>query len=165
MVKMAEYYGTRIEWQWIEKRLKALKLEVYWGAIMDIACKYLGFKPRKEIPAMQVDGTDFLLDLFESGIYGSSSLARKQSANMTISAAKRGKKNTVVSLWASLFPGKEYMCKKYPYLQKYPWMLPVACVQRVGYYFKTKEKHGGRESISIGIHRVELLKKYHLIRE
>lgn len=165
MVKMAEYYGAKIEWQWIEGRLKELKLEVYWGAIVDIACKYLGFVPGKEIPAVQVDGTDFLLDLFASGVYGSSTLARKQSANITIAAAKRGRKNTVASLWASLFPGKEYMQTKYPYLEKYPWMAPIACVQRVGHYIKTKEKHGGRDSISIGMHRVELLKKYHLIRE
>lgn len=165
MVKMAEYYGEQIDWSWIKKRLEELQLETYWGAIMDIACKYLNYVPGKEVPFMKVDGTEFLLDLFESGIYGSSSIARKQSANMTISAAKRGKKNTAVSLLASLFPGREYMCRKYPYLEKYPWLFPVASIQRIGHYMKTKEKHDSRNSISIGMQRVELLKKYHLIRE
>lgn len=164
IVKMSEYYGKQIEWFLIEERLKELHLTTYWGAIMDIACKYLNFIPGEDVPFTQVDGTDFLLDLFESGIYGSSSIARKQSANMTISAAKRGKKNTIVSLWASVFPGREYMCRKYPYLKKYPWLFPAASIQRVIQYVKTK-KHDSRDSISIGIQRVELLKKYRLIRK
>lgn len=163
MVKMAEYYGEQIRWDEIGRKIKTMKLERYWGGIVDIAQKYFqlelkGFK--------RYDGSALLLDLFDSGIYGSSSLARRQSSNMTLTAAKRGKKSTFASLWRSLFPGKAYLKSKYSYLKEHPWMLPKAWAQRFkGYLRAQKRKAAQQKSIKIGMQRVELLKKYGLISE
>lgn len=168
MIKMSEYYGAQIDWTWIAGRIRELRLALYWGGIVDIAVKHLGCKPEvlfRDICPVAVDGTDFLLDLFDSGIYGSSSLARRQSSNMTLAASKRGKKATMFSLWRSLFPGQDYMKKKYSYLQKCPWMLPIAWGQRMKGYVKAQKNRKNHKSIQIGMQRVELLKQYGLIEE
>lgn len=168
MVKMAEFYGERIHWETILELIRKRKLERYWGGILDIAVKYLGFEPEEiceDICPVQMDGTNFLLDLFDSGIYGSSSLARRQSSNMTLTAAKKGRKSTLSSLWHSLFPGREYMQKKFAYLKKRPWMLPVAWGQRLKGYVRAQNNGKDHKSIQIGMQRVELLKQYGLLRK
>lgn len=165
IVKMSEYYEGQIDWKWVYERMQELQVGEYWGGLVDIGVKWLGFVPGEEIPYERVDGKELLLDLFESGIYGSSSVARKQSSNMTVAAMKHGKTNIFVSLMASLFPSKEYMCKKFSYVKKHSWLFPVAYVQRFVYYLKAKKKHDSRKSISIGKKRIELLKKYKLVQK
>ena len=191
IVKMAEYYGEQIDWCWIHQRVKDLKLERYWGGILDIAGRFFQFE-LNEILDQKFDGSALLLDLFDSGIYGSSSLARRQSSNMTLTAVRKGKKSTFVSLWHSLFPGKEYMYSKYKYLKEHPWMMPKAWLSRLGGYVRAQKKVGRasakgyahtrknsagktaksgqngsckKGSINIGMQRVELLRKYGLINE
>lgn len=195
IVKMAEYYNDRIDWGRIEGLIAGRKLWKYWGGILDIAYTYFEFSPETFLKNVDekldirdfilnaikksdkiwksYDGGALLLDLFDSGIYGSSSLARRQSSNMTLTAAKKGRKSTLASLWNSLFPGKEYMHSKYKYLKDRPWMLPKAWLSRFRGYLRAQkkalEKAGDasrkHKSINIGMKRVELLKKYGIIGE
>ena len=83
-----------------------------------------------------------------------------------MSEDKKGKK-AGASLLQSLFPDRKYMERSYTYLKKYPFLLPVAWVSRVRKYLKESKNMGGNdamESIEIGNHRVDLMKKYKIIQ-
>ena len=116
-----------------------------------------------------MDETDMLMDLLDSGIYGNANMSRKHSSNMTLDAVaadKSGKKisNTV---WKSLFPSAKKLEGRYPYLKKYPILLPVAWIDRILKYRKETAVVGGNdaaESVKIGNQRIELLKKYGIIK-
>lgn len=170
MVMMAEHYGESIDWSYIFRRLKELRMETFWDGLVEIGSEYLGFSYEKShYPAdkrkAHVDCRDLLLDLLNSGIYGDSSMERKHSSNITLAAAESGKKDTMTSMRASMFPGKEYMKKGYPWLERYPWLLPAAWVMRIVKYLGAAKKKGSSEpsGVEIGMSRVELLREYDII--
>ncbi len=171
MILMAEQYGPQIDWADIRERMERLNMSMYWNSLVQIGVKYLGFSLEKaEYPfGNDVDGIDYgpmLLDLLDSGIYGNSTMERKHSANMTLAAVVSGKKDTTGSLLTSLFPSTEYMKSQFVWLRKYPWLLPAAYVIRVVRYLKKSGGKGKEEqnSIQIGMERVELLRKYNIIK-
>lgn len=170
MVMMAEHYGDQIDWQYMENRLKDLRMEEFWNGLIDIGRKYLGFSIDEanypeHLLEYKTDGRNLLMDLLDSGVYGDSSMERKHSSNVTLAAAESGKKDTASSLKASLFPDMSYMKKSFPWLKKYPWLIPAAWVIRIARYMRSSSKEKGEESnsMTIGMSRVELLKEYHII--
>ena len=114
----------------------------------------------------KLDCGDLLADLLASGIYGSSSLSRQHSSLITLNAVKDGTGGRGAHrVLRTMFPARKDLLRAYPYLERYPWLLPAAWVQRLGRY---QSQNGGaesaKESLSIGTQRVELLKKYQVIR-
>ena len=112
MVMMAEHYGEQIDWDYIYGRLQELRMEIFWNGLVEIGREYLGFSYEKahypaSLQKMHVNCDHLLLDLLDSGIYGDSTAERKHSSNITLAAAESGKKDTVASVKASLFPGKD----------------------------------------------------------
>lgn len=171
MVKMAEYYGSQIDWKDIEKRLVRLNMSDYWNALVEIGTKYLGFSLEKaaypeNMKKAEVDYVPMLEDLLDSGIYGNSTMERKHSSNMTLAAAASGKKDTTGSIMASLFPNAEYMKGQFAWVEKYPWLLPATYVIRIVRYLKNsgKKEKDEQSSVQIGMERVELLRKYNIIK-
>lgn len=170
MVMMAEHYGEQIDWDYIYGRLQELRMEIFWNGLVEIGREYLGFSYEKahypaSLQKMHVNCDHLLLDLLDSGIYGDSTAERKHSSNITLAAAESGKKDTVASVKASLFPGKDYMKRGYPWLERYPWLLPVAWGMRIEGYLKNKRKNSKEEpsGVEIGMSRVELLREYDII--
>ena len=170
MIMMAEHYGSQIDWKMIEEKLVRLSMKKYWDALVRIGVEYLGFSLEKAAypKSMYDENVDFeplLMDLLDSGVYGDSSLERKHSSNMTLTAAAKGKTNTIASVGASLFPDKSYMMRSFAWLEKYPWLLPIAYLIRIVGYLKNREKSNdnGKNSVQIGVERVELLRKYEII--
>lgn len=170
MVMMAERYGNQIDWEEIALRLERLNMKMYWDALAKIGEAYLGFEFEKAaypkfMQNRTIDIDPLLNDLLESGIYGDSSMERKHSSNMTLAAVEGGKADTKASLKASLFPGMEYMKKNFQWLETYAWLLPVAYLIRIFRYLKgAKGKTDEKNSVEIGMERVELLKMYHIIK-
>lgn len=169
MMMMAEHYGERIDWKYIIERLHALRMDGFWNGLVEIGRIYLGFEPQKagypeSLLAEKTDCYHLLIDLLESGVFGDSTMERKHSSNVTLAAAESGKRNVTASLRASLFPNKSYMKHNYPWVDKYPFLLPVAWVLRICNYIKTSRKTAGEAgSMEIGMERVELLREYHII--
>ena len=135
--------------------------------------KYLIFDEKvsgypKEWQAIEVDETDLLLDLLDSGIYGGSSMSRKHSSNMTLQAVaeeRPGKrvKNTVI---CTIFPSVKKLETRFTYLKKYPFLLPVAWVERIWKYgqeTRSIKENNVIEAVKIGKRRIELLKKYGIL--
>ena len=170
MVLMAEQYGSKIDWTVIREKLERLNMAMYWDSLVKIGQDYLGFSLEKAGYGTwreeDVDYGPMLMDLLDSGIYGSSTVERQHSANMTLAAAVNGRKDTTGSLLASLFPTASYMKKQFTWLETYPWLLPVAYIIRIFRYMKKSgvwEKEE-QSSIRIGTGRVELLRKYGIIK-
>lgn len=173
MMLFAEHYGRKINWKETDKKLEKLGMLVFWKNLEAIALEYLGFDRIKAcmpetVKKVDIDFEDLLLDLLNSGVYGGSSMERRHSANITLQAAAEGRKNTAASIRASLFPSRDYMERNYVWLKKAPYLISAAWFLRVAeytkYYMKT-HKVGQREvSLEIGMERVELLRKYGVIK-
>lgn len=166
MVMMAEHYGQGIDWNVIGEKLTRLHMDTFWASLAEIGKWYLGFDWEKasypvSLQEACVEPEALLMDLLDSGIYGSSTKERQHSANITLSAAASGKKNTAGSLMRSLFPGFTYMKNKYPWVKRMPFLLPIGWLVRIVAYLRgdRDEKSG----LQIGMERVELLRKYRLI--
>lgn len=169
----AETYGTEINWEYMLDKCREVHADVFAASLFNIGKKELNFNSAKAgYPASweeaEADGSELLEDLIAGGVFGDSSMSRRHSSNITLQAvteSRRGKR-TGGSLLRSLFPNRRYMERTYTYLDEYPFLLPAAWISRIRKYLKeTKEMNGNdtRESIEIGNHRVNLMKKYKII--
>ena len=174
MVMFANAYGGRIDWERVYQNCCEIHAEVFVATIFRIGQKYLGFEPEKAgypecFREIEPDETAMLEDLLSAGIYGGSTMSRKHSSNITldaVSADKKGKKPAAVVL-ASVFPAATKLEARYPYLRKSPWLLPVAWADRILKYrneLKKAANNKAAEAVQIGAQRVELLRKYGVIR-
>ncbi|MGM9676909.1 MAG: hypothetical protein ACI3XW_04795, partial [Butyricicoccus sp.] len=117
---------------------------------------------------IQVDELPMLEDLLDSGVYGSSNRSRLHSSTITlnaVSAQKKGRKSGNHIL-KTVFPSARALSGRYRYLEKKPFLLPVAWADRILHYRKETAKsrdNNAAESIRIGNQRIELMKLYGVI--
>ncbi|MBQ7922112.1 MAG: hypothetical protein IJ325_05995 [Clostridia bacterium] len=106
-----------------------------------------------------------LCDILNGGIYGSADTNRQHSATMTLNAVKAAQTETKYSVWQSVFPKREAMVGKYPYVKKHPILLPVAWAHRLFSYAKRNSTGETKAvaSIAIGKERIELLRFYDIV--
>ena len=175
IVLYANTYGEDIDWDYILDQCREIRADLFAAAIFRIGRIYLTFDPKraaypKDWQEIEVDEKDMLYDLLDSGVFGQSDMIRKHSSNITLSAVaadRRGKKARG-SILSTLFLPRATMENQYHYLRKYPVLLPVAWVQRILRYRKETAASSGNDalrSIQIGNQRVELMKKYGIIKE
>lgn len=170
----AHAYGDNIDWQNVYERCKKVNGEVFTAALFKIGEKYLGFDPNAvHLPEVwrniENDEEMLLEDLLEAGVYGDSDLSRKHSSNMTLGAVaadKKGKKSKG-GVIKSVFPSAKALSGRYPYLNEKPYLLPVAWTDRLIKYRKetaSMSDNNAKASLKIGGKRVELLKKYKIVK-
>lgn len=173
MILFANTWGKEIEWDTMLTWCKEIHADQFSAALFQIGQKYLCFDPDKagyteSWRRIQVEEGMLLDDLLDAGIYGDSDMSRKHSSNMTLDAVaadKKGKKASNAVL-KSLFPSAKSLQGRYPYLQKHPYLLPVAWISRVLHYraeTKNSINNNAADSLKIGNQRIELLKKYGII--
>ena len=168
IVLFAHHYGADVDWTQILESCQAIRAEKFAAAIFAMGKNYLGFDAPAIWQGIEVDEAPMLRDLLDGGLYGGSSMSRKHSSNITldaVAAQKKGKK-AKSSLIISVFPPREQLEGRYPYLKKYAYLLPVAWCSRLWTYGKetrnTPDNNAG-EALKIGTERVELLKMYGII--
>ena len=173
IVLFANHYGKEMDWIQILQQCKEIHADVFTAALFRIGQKYLTFDPvlagyPKEWQEIQVDEQLMLDDLLDAGIYGDGTMSRKHSSNITlnaVSAQKQGKK-AEHSVMKTLFPPVKSMERRYPYLKKYPMLLPAAWISRILKYRKEISKsqnNDATQAVAIGNRRVELLKQYKIL--
>lgn len=169
----ANHYGNEIDWDVILDQCKKISAEHLVATIFQIGEKYLTFNPEQacypeSFRELAVNEEELLNDMFEGGVLGNKDLSRIHSSNITlnaVSAGKQGKESKGLVL-KTIFPPRKYLVKWYKYLEKYPFLLPVAWVSRIFKYLTQIDKghNDPGQAVQIGTQRVELLKKYGVIK-
>lgn len=173
IILYANEYGSRIDWMQVLAHCREINADKFAAALFRIGSNHLVFDPEKAAypkawRKIRVDEMPMLEDLLSGGVYGSAEMSRKHSSNITldaVAAQKQGRKakNAVV---ASVFPSAAKLVGRYPYLKKYPWLLPVAWISRLWTYFRETRRardNNAADALKIGNERIELMKEYGII--
>lgn len=165
MMMFMHKYGNLIDYIKLNSLLNKYHFESFWFNLLDIAEKYLGYSyelSNYTRSSLKLDSSDLLADLLDSGIFGQSTMERKHSANMTLSALDNS--STTTSIFKSLFPSVSYIKNNYEYVNKCILLLPIGYIHRILNYLKNRKNNHASSSIEIGKKRIELLKKYDLVK-
>lgn len=170
----ANQYGKEIDWELLRKQCEEISAERFVATLFRIGEKHLTFQPEQacypeRFAELAIDEEDLLKDMLTGGVLGNVSLNRIHSSNITLQAMsehRKGKEPRGMIL-RTVFPSKKYLLKQYKYLDKYPLLLPIAWLSRIWKYLGAIDKRHNDPSkaVQIGAKRVELLKKYGLLRQ
>lgn len=165
IVMYSETYGDKIDWPSIYQALANQNVLTLIENVFALAHQYLAFDYEKIVLPQDYqedlyDYQDLLDDILDAGIFGKSSAERLHSSTITLNATVSGR----TSIIKSVFPRAKDISGRYPYLKKYPFLLPIAWFHRLFHYLTNKKDGNKQKTIEIGAHRVELLKKYEVIK-
>ena len=157
-------YHAEIDWQRLHDQCASVHAATFAAAAFRIARDYLGIDFDLPMPwDASIDVEPLLHDTLCGGVYGSNDLTRLHSSTVTLNAVKASRTGEKSSVLRTVFPKREYLERRYPYLKKRPYLLPVAWAQRLAHY--ASEKQSGADSsasgsIKLGKERIELMKRY-----
>ena len=163
----ARAYHGEIDWQRLHEQCESVHAATFAAAAFRIARDYLGIEFDLPAPWSEVVDVEPLLhDSLCGGVYGSNDLTRLHSSTVTLNAVKASRTGEKSSVLRTVFPKREYLERRYPYLKKRPYLLPVAWVQRFAHY--ASEKQSGTDnsasgSIKLAKERIELMKRYDIM--
>lgn len=163
IVMYSEAYGDKINWDRLHAVLKDLNIYILITSLFALAHDHLEFDYAKIKVPDDIDNNDYqdlFDDIMDAGIFGQSSSERIHSATITLNTIGNGKTSVI----KSIFPSLKEMQAKYKYLNKYPILLPAAYLSRILNYKKNNSSKNSQKTIEVGRQRVELLKKYKVIR-
>ena len=152
--------------EYILSSLEKVRASGFFSALLDISEKHFGVD-REElgfgaVKRETIDTDDLLEDVISGGAYGNSSPERVHSSLMTMTSASGGKK---VSALSALFPPYAVMKERYPFVAKHKVLLPAGwCARIFKRVFSKGESFNASETVEIGQRRVEMLKKYGVIK-
>lgn len=163
----ARAYHREIDWQRLHEQCESVHAATFAAAAFRIARDDLGIE--FDLPAPWSDAVDaepLLHDTLCGGVYGSNDLTRLHSSTVTLNAVKASRTGEKSSVLRTVFPKREYLERRYPYLKKRPYLLPVAWVQRLAHYASEKQSGAGNSasgSIKLAKERIELMKQYDIM--
>lgn len=180
IIMFSKKYREQIQWHTIKTQLIECNVFDFTRALYRIGDKYLcpNYTLQKYLAEWDIGDIDempLLLDILEGGLYGSSTKNRIHSSNLTLHAYESSKKKLLhsqaqktISIIHTVFLPYDSMAGRYTYLKKYPFMLPVAWIQRIFKYFSEmrsiQSESNAFEAVHVGEERIELLRKYNIIR-
>ena len=164
----AQAYHDQIDWQRLHDQCASVHAATFAAAAFRIARTYLDID--FDLPGLwdgDVDVEPLLHDTLCGGVYGSNSYTRLHSSTVTLNAVKASRTGGKSSVLRTVFPKREYLERRYPYLKKRPYLLPVAWVQRIVHYAgeQSGADNSASGSIKLGKERIELMKRYGIIDE
>ena len=163
----AKEYHKQIDWQRLYDQCASVHAATFAAAVFKIARGYLGIE--FDLPApwkASIDVEPLLHDTLCGGVYGSNDYTRLHSSTVTLNAVKASRTGEKSSVLSSIFPKKEYLERRYPYLKKHPYLLPAAWIQRIVHYAgekRTSADNSAAGSIKLAKERIELMKLYDII--
>lgn len=164
----ARAYHDQIDWQRLHDQCASVHAATFAAAAFRIARTYLGIG--FDLPApwnSDVDVEPLLHDALCGGVYGSNDYTRLHSSTVTLNAVKASRTGEKSSVLRTVFPKRAYLERRYPYLKKRPYLLPVAWVQRIVHYAgeRSGADNSASGSIKLAKERIELMKLYGIIDE
>ncbi len=163
----AREYHEQIDWQRLHDQCTDVHAATFATAAFRIAREHLGVD--FDLPAPWDDSIDvepLLHDTLCGGVYGSNDYTRLHSSTVTLNAVKASRSGEKSSVLSSVFPKREYLQSRYPYLKKHPYLLPIAWAQRIAHYAGEKRSGAGNSasgSVKLAKERIELMKQYGII--
>ena len=160
----AREYHAEIDWRRLHDQCVSVHAATFAAASFRIARDDLGIEFDLPMPwDASIDVEPLLHDTLCGGVYGSNDLTRLHSSTVTLNAVKASRTGEKSSVLSTVFPKREYLERRYPYLKKRPYLLPVAWAQRIAHY--ASEKQSGADnsasgSIKLAKERIELMKRY-----
>ena len=164
----ARAYHDQIDWQRLHDQCAGVHAATFAAAAFRIARAYLDID--FDLPGLwdgDVDVEPLLHDTLCGGVYGSNSYTRLHSSTVTLNAVKASRTGGKSSVLRTVFPKRAYLERRYPYLKKRPYLLPVAWVQRIVHYAgeRSGADNSASGSIKLGKERIELMKLYGIMDE
>ena len=130
------HYGDTIDWVWICRELKVLKLERFADVVFTAVEDWFGIRCPADfdrVPEAVLDA--FFLFTMEAGVFG------HHNRDAAVTALKHEEPGDESSRFRQVlrktFPKAETIESRYTYLQDKPWLLPAAWVHRL---IKNREK-------------------------
>lgn len=164
----AREYRNEIDWQRLHDQCAGVHAATFAAAAFRIAKDYLGIE--FDLPAPWDDSIDvepLLHDTLCGGVYGSNDYTRLHSSTVTLNAVKANRSGEKSSVLSTVFPKREYLERRYPYLKKHPYLLPVAWIQRIAHYAGEKQNsadgNSASGSIKLAKERIALMKRYDIM--
>ena len=163
----ARAYHAEIDWQRLHEQCESVHAATFAAAAFRIARDDLGIE--FDLPApwnTSIDVEPLLHDTLCGGVYGSNDLTRLHSSTVTLNAVKASRTGEKSGVLRTVFPKREYLEHRYPYLKKRPYLLPVAWVQRIAHYASEKRSDADSRtsgSIKLAKERIELMKRYDIM--
>lgn len=160
----AQKYREQIHWDLLARQCESCHARGFAAAVFGIGSWMLNISlPLPADWAVEKGYCQPLLDdILSGGIYGSADPDRQHSATVTLNAVAAERTGSRAGILHSLFPPRAGLEGRYPYLKKYPALLPLAWSQRILRYLK--EKGHPTESLNVGRERLALLKHYGILR-
>lgn len=163
----ARAYHDQIDWLRLHEQCESVHAATFAAAAFRIARDYLGID--FDLPAPwdgSIDVEPLLHDSLCGGVYGSNDLTRLHSSTVTLNAVKASRTGEKSSVLSTVFPKREYLEHRYPYLKKRPYLLPVAWAQRLAHYAREKRQttaDSAAGSLRLARERIELMKQYDIL--
>ena len=157
------HFSKKLDWSWVREALKKLELWEFACVVFTAVERWFGVNvPMAYQPASNAVMADFLIYTMEAGVFGHhkregamADLKQRDSE----SVVDRGK-----LLLKRTFPAAHTIQTRYTYLQKQPWMLPVAWVHRL---VKTRDgfgKHAHEAQVILSADAAEISRLHNLMR-
>lgn len=163
----AREYHNVIDWQHLYESCADAHAAVFAASVLRIAREYLGIDiDLPEQWAASPDPEPLLHDALSGGVYGSNDYTRLHSSTVTANAVRASREGGKSHILRSVFPKREYLERRYPYLKKRPYLLPVAWAQRMAHYAGEKRSDANNSasgSIKLAKERIELMRLYGII--
>ena len=163
----AREYHDRIDWQRLHDQCAGVHAATFATAVFRIARDDLGIGFALPAPwDASIDVEPLLHDTLCGGVYGSNDYTRLHSSTVTLNAVRASRTGGKSSVLQTVFPKREYLERRYPYLKKRPYLLPVAWVQRIVHYAGEKRDvpdNSASGSIRLARERIELMKRYDIM--
>ena len=162
----AKTFDGVIDWDGLLIPVAGTPAERFCRAVITVCVKKTGLTGGAESLADERICAELYSDILDSGVFGRSSLSRAHSAGMTVSASL----STGSPLLCTLFPPLSAMRKRYAFVDKCPFLLPVGWIYRMLCY--AVEIHADRrrgtdnsagKSLKLGRARVKMMRKYGFI--
>ncbi|WP_455537624.1 nucleotidyltransferase domain-containing protein [Terrisporobacter sp.] len=167
-------FYNQINWDYIWEEIIDLGYDTLFVNFLQIMIDYLGLDENKikycnDKNVYYINTENIIEDIMEGGIYGASSQSRLNAANMSLDALNNESNSKLNSNLVAIFPKADNLKKRYKYLNNYPFLLPLAWINRICTYIKERGSITSvgatvKETIEVGNRRIDLLKEYKLIK-
>ena len=154
------HFGEKADWSWIAGELEKTGLAAFANTALSFVERYFGVKSPLELKPVGVDTLEALADLTaEGGVFGRFALS---GGTVTLRSEETGR---VAAIRKRLFPAAKTIESRYTYLQKRPWLLPVAWVHRVVRTWGKLGGHAAEAKDILSADEAEVRRQRRMLRE